>query len=420
MSLDFWSDMKNNISKKAKGIAFLCMAVYFASYIMRNNFAVMLVKICSDMNVEKSALAIVITGMTVAYGVGQVLSGFLGDRIPPFLIISGGLLLAVACNVVMFFSVSIPLMTVIWSINGVAHALLWPPIVKLLSDGLSDPEYNYAVVRVSWGSSLATILMYLICPLLLTFMGWRAIILLFAFIGAAIAFLWIFLSPKLLVHDGAKAKEEKSFDIKEAKPLPRYAVIPIIAIMVGIILQGVLRDGVTNWMPSLMNESFKLGEELSILSTVILAVFSMISFSFAAFIHERFFKNEVNCAAVIFAFSTVSALLLYLSHSFSGSAILSALLLALIVGGMHGINLMLITIVPKRFAKSGKVSTFSGILNACTYIGAAIATYGIALLAESFNWGVTILAWAAVALLGCIVCFSIVPIWQRFKREYAE
>ena len=87
---------------------------------------------------------------------------------------------------------------------------------------------------------------------------------------------------------------------------------------------------------------------------------------------------------------------------------------------MHGINLMLITIVPKRFAKSGRVSTFSGILNSCTYIGAAIATYGVAALAESFDWGVTILVWAGISALGIISCAIIVPAWRRFKKEYAQ
>ena len=169
-----------------------------------------------------------------------------------------------------------------------------------------------------------------------------------------------------------------------------------------------------------MNESFGLGEELSILSTVILAVFSMISFSVASILHSKLLKNEVTCAAVIFGFSSACALILYFANEYLNSAIISALLLSLIVAGMHGINLMLITIVPKRFAKSGKVSTFSGLLNACTYVGAAIATYGVAAIAESFSWGVTILVWTGVAALGAIVCFFVVPVWQRFKKEYAE
>lgn len=409
--------MKNKFSSKARGLAFLCMAVYFASYIMRNNIAVMTVKICSDMQIQKSAFAIVITAMTVTYGIGQLISGFLGDRISPKILLSGGLILAVTCNSVMFFAENIPLMAVIWGVNGFAHALMWPPIVKLLSSNLTDEEYNYACVRVSWGSSIATITMYLLCPLLLTFMSWRAILLSFASVGAIIAAVWIVLSPKLI-----KEERELNFEpcgVAERKPLPRYAVLPIAAIMVGIILQGVLRDGVTNWMPSLMNESFNLGEELSILSTVILAVFSMISFSVAAVLHSKLLKNEVACAAVIFGFSAVCALILYFANEYLNSAVISALLLSLIVAGMHGINLMLITIVPKRFAKSGRVSTFSGILNSCTYVGAAIATYGVAALAERFNWGVTILVWAAVAVVGFAVCIAVVPAWRKFKREYA-
>ncbi len=411
----------SKISSKARGLAFLCMAVYFASYIMRNNFAVMTVKICSDLGVGKSALAVVITGMTVCYGIGQVISGLLGDKVPPRIMLAVGLIVAVLCNFTMYFAEGIPLMTAIWCVNGLAHAFLWPPIVRMLSDSLNDVEYNYAVVLVSWGSSIATILMYLLCPILLAFMNWRAITLSFGTVGAVIAALWITLSPRFL-----SSKEEIGVKCAECDPtverrrLPSYVIFPLIFIMLGIILQGVLRDGVTNWMPSLMNESFGLGEELAILSTVILAVFSMISYTVGSFLHTKFFKNEVTCAAVIYAFSAVSALLLYFSHRFAESALLSALLLSLIVAGMHGVNLMLITIVPKRFAKSGRVSTFSGILNACTYVGAAIATYGVAALAEAFSWGVTILVWALVALLGAAVCLAIVPVWRRFKKEYAD
>ena len=120
--------MKSNITPAVKKIAYFLAAVYFTSYCMRVNLAVMLVKICSELRVEKTELAIVITGLTVAYGIGQVISGFLGDRLKPYYIIPAGLALAVLCNVGIFFSSTIPAMTVIWSINGFAHALLCPQI----------------------------------------------------------------------------------------------------------------------------------------------------------------------------------------------------------------------------------------------------------------------------------------------------
>ena len=69
--------MKSKIAPAAQKIAYFLAAVYFTSYCMRVNLAVMLVKICSELQVEKTELAIVITGLTVAYGIGQVVNGFL-------------------------------------------------------------------------------------------------------------------------------------------------------------------------------------------------------------------------------------------------------------------------------------------------------------------------------------------------------
>lgn len=409
------------IGSKAKKIAYVGMLLYFASYIMRINFATMLVKICADMQLEKSALAIVVTVLTVTYGAGQLISGVLGDRIRPSLMISFGLFLAAFCNAAMFFCYQVPLMAVLWGVNGFAHALLWPPIVRILSDHLNDAEYSYAAVRVSWGSSIATILLYLACPALLNVVSWRIIMLICAGMGAVIACFWIAVSPRLLkVSVIEKVSKEKDFAADtEPQKLPRAYILPIVLIMLGIILQGALRDGVTNWMPSYLLESFGLSEENAIVVTVILAVFSMVSFYVFDLLHRKLFQNEVTCSAVVFAASTLAAAALYCINLFADSMVASALMMALIVGCMHGVNLMLISVVPKRFAAFGKVSTYSGLLNSCTYIGAAISTYGFAVLAEneSLGWSFTILTWVFINLLGAICCLVIAPRWGRLQKQ---
>ncbi len=415
--------MKSKLSKNTQKIAYFLALVYFTSYCMRINLAVMLVKICSEMQVEKSALAIVITGLTVAYGTGQVISGFLGDRIKPKHIIPTGLALAVACNVGIFFTSTIPAMTVIWSINGFAHALLWPPIVRLMSTYLSATDYSFAAVRVNQGSSVATIALYLFCPLLLKFMQWRTIMLLCAAWGATMIVLWFVLYPH--VFKKANIIEQKddiptSTSSQKALPIPLYIFGAIALIMPGIMMQGMLRDGVTNWMPSFLLETFGLSEEHSIVSTVILAIFTMISYSAFNALQKRFFKNEVTCAATIFGGSAVICATLFIINLLAPQAALvpSLILMALTVAAMHGINLMLISIVPRRFVVFGKVSTYSGILNASTYVGAALSTYGFAALAETFDWNFTILTWVAISLAGAILCFFAARIWQRHLQEH--
>ena len=416
--------MENTIRPRAKAIAWACTLVYFASYLMRINFAVMIVKICSDMQVSKTDLAIVLTGLTIAYGTGQIISGMLGDKIKPQLLLTIGLALAAVCNVSMFFCTSIPVMTVVWSINGFAHSMLWPPIVRLMSTYLTDNEYGYSAVRVSWGSSFATIFLYLFCPFMLNFMPWRPIMLICAAGGLAIMVFWILVNPRLFTEPIANSRNTKASDktSPQGTRLPGFVYFPVILIMLGIILQGMLRDGVQNWMPTILSETFPdiLTEEGSIALTVVLAIFSVISFAVFDTLHRKVFKNEVFCAAMIFVLSAVCAAVLYISSFFSSSLIISVLFMGLIVASMHGINLMLITVVPKRFVKSGKVSTYSGLLNACTYIGAAISTYGFAALAESFGWNVTILTWIIISVAGLGVCLAATPIWKKFRKEYAD
>ena len=415
--------MKSKIAPQNQKIAYFLAAVYFTSYCMRVNLAVMLVKICSEMQVEKSALAIVITGLTIAYGTGQVVSGFLGDRFQPKHIIPAGLFLAVVCNVGIFFSSTIPAMTVIWSINGFAHALLWPPIVRLMSTYLPAKDYSFAAVRVNQGSSIATLSLYLFCPLLLGVMEWRTIMLLCAVWGSVMVVLWFILYPRVFkeAYVQTDKTETPAPDFKTTKnPIPLYIFGAIALIMPGIMLQGMLRDGVTNWMPSFLLETFHLSEENSIVSTVVLAIFTMISYSAFSILQKRFFKNEVTCASAIFAGSAIICALLFAINKFFPNAALipSLVLMALTVAAMHGINLMLISIVPRRFAVFGKVSTYSGILNASTYVGAALSTYGFAALAETFDWNFTILTWVAISFVGAVVCFFGARIWQRHLDEH--
>ena len=116
--------MNQTIRPIAKRIGWLLMLTYFASYVTRINFAVMLVKICSDLNQPKTAMAIVVTGLTVTYGFGQILSGFMGDKMKAQRMISVGLAIACITNAAMTVCHSIPLMTAVWCINGFAQAML--------------------------------------------------------------------------------------------------------------------------------------------------------------------------------------------------------------------------------------------------------------------------------------------------------
>ena len=83
------------------------------------------------------------------------------------------------------------------------------------------------------------------------------------------------------------------------------------------------------------------------------------------------------------------------------------------VNRQHGVNLILICMVPRYYKDSGCVSLVSGLLNSCTYVGSALSTYGIALLTEQIGWDSTILLWALIALGGALICFALIPAWRK-------
>ena len=95
-------------------------------------------------------------------------------------------------------------------------------------------------------------------------------------------------------------------------------------------------------------------------------------------------------------------------------AIVTVAFASLISGCMHGVNHMLISLIPKNFLKYGIVSTFSGILNACTYIGASLSSYGFAAISDNFGWNAVLTCWCIIALFATLICILKIKGWNKF------
>ncbi len=394
-----------------KPLAWLLTLIYFSSYVTRINFAAVIQEIITDTGYAKSQLSVILVALSITYGAGQIINGIIGDHVKPQNLILCGLVTATTINLLFpLCAGSVALMTVMWALNGFAQAMMWPPIVKILVATMDEAQYAYAVVRISWGSSFGTIAVYLTAPLIIGLVGWRGVFIASAVVGGTVAVLWAILSRRipLRTHEESPAVEQK----KQKMQFPRAAVLPMVFIALAIIFQGMLRDGVTNWMPTYLAEVFDFGNRTSIFITVSLAVFSILTFGVANWLYRKFFRNEVACGGVIFGVAMASAAVMFLF--FDAGALIAVLMMTMITGCMHGVNLMLITHVPKRFKKYGNISTVSGAINACTYIGAAIATYGVAKLSEVVGWRYTVGIWAIIALLGTACCFIAARLWKRF------
>ena len=387
-------------------ITYLFMITYMVSYITRINYGAVISEMVEATSMSKSALSLALTGSFATYGAGQIISGICGDRFRPKKLVLYGLIATSLMNIIIPFCQSPILMLVVWSINGFAQACMWPPMVKLMVGLFDTATYSRASTMVSWGSSFGTIIIYLLSPVIIMVSGWRTLFFITGGCAVVMALVWLRCCEEPNFEKPALTAKGVVADRKDAK----FFTPLLVAIMFAIMLQGALRDGVTTWMPSFISETFRLSSEVSILSGVCLPIFSILSLRLALALYEKLPGNPVRCAAIIFALGAVAALVL--SFVAEVSPIGSIACMALLTGSMHGVNLMLICMVPPFFQRKGNISTVSGVLNSCTYVGSAISTYGIALLSESAGWQTTSFVWFLIAALGAVVCTVCSRIWK--------
>ena len=406
---------KLSTKRDINSLALLCAIVYFISYISRINLSAVMVEVVSSGFAPQTTAALALTVNSITYGSGQLVSGYLGDKYKPQNIILAGFLLTGCVNIcVGLLPVSAPLVA-LWAVNGFAQALMWPPIVKILVSHMDTDAYAASSVKVSYGGNIGSIAVYLCAPLVINLFSFRGVFLICGSMALLMALVWKLVYDKKYASAAAGTSgSAKKTDVSASSGRFTGGILALLAVvMVTVVLQGALRDGVASWVPTYISDVFHLGSSVSILTGAILPVFSILCIAAANFLYRKVLRSEMLCAAVIFAVGCVSAVLLAV---FSGkNAILSVLFLALLSGSMHGVNLILTCMVPPHFARFGRTALVSGALNSCTYIGAAISTYGIALFTDAHGWDGTILLWAGIALAGAAVCFLILKPWKSFR-----
>lgn len=384
----------------------LCSLVYFISYLTRVNFAAALAEIVNDLKIAKTAAGIAVTGSFITYGAGQIASGIIGDRVPPRIMVSVGLLGSAACNLAVAGLDSIGMISAVWCVNGLFQAMMWPPLARILGENLSFTEYTKSCAFVTAASSAATVTVYLSVPAFIRISGWRASFVTSAACAVLTVFVWFF----GIARFDKKPTAKKQADQKNSGVLRQFGATGLYFVMAVIVLQGMLRDGITTWMPTYINENFSIGTGSSILTTVVLPLFSIICVAVASRLMKRL-KSEFNVTLLLWSVVLIAAVLLALLREFNIAVTVA--LMAVITGSMYGINLMLLGNLPARFRDKGCISAVSGTLNAFTYVGSAASAYGFAAVSEKFGWGTLIVSWCGMALAALILTLLARRKWQR-------
>ena len=89
---------EKNVRSGGRLLVTLACLVYFTSYLTRLNFGAVLVEFLNATDLSPDIGGLIGSALFFSYGFGQLISGFLGDRLPPERIITVGIGTTVVCN----------------------------------------------------------------------------------------------------------------------------------------------------------------------------------------------------------------------------------------------------------------------------------------------------------------------------------
>lgn len=420
---------KNEIEKSVSRLFWLCWLAYSMSYIGRLNFSACMAAMMADGGLTKAYLGSVGTGFLACYGAGQLVNGVLGDKISPKFMVGIGLFGAGFANIWMGLNTVPALMFFIWCANGYFHSMLWSPIVRVLSEWLPRAHHSKAGTNISTTIPVGTILSYLLSSVVLTIAGWRVVFIVDGILLVAASLVWVggiaTLKDYIAKREGIRMPQETS--AAGSAPLPNSAKtrhMPSLIIGTGLVFavmaimfNGILKDGVTLWVPTYITEFFSVTPQFSAAISIVMPVVSLGGAYAAVWANKKYYNNELTTAGVLFGVSAIAFICLFLVGRYN--IVLAVSLIAVSLSSMLGVNSMLLTFIPFHFSKLGKAASVTGFLNACSYFASAVSSVTIGVIAEKSGWNITILSWLLVALLGMAICFIGKKYWGRGRSRIA-
>lgn len=422
--------------KKIRLLFTLCFLTYFSTYLGRLNYSASLAEMIRTEGFSRGMAGLIGTGFFCTYGIGQLVSGFLGDRLNAKWMVFGGLLVSGTMNCIIGFLHTTPAMTAVWCLNGMAQAFIWSPLLHIMCELLDSQTRVKFCLSINYSVPLGTVTSYGLSAVMIGRLGWRAAFWLPGMLVTAMAVFWLagmrrfytalqragcgeILKEQTDCGEGLKVQPDRREGEKEQ---PRnismdkiFLSSGLLFLTVALCIQGALKDGVTAWIPAYLQETHNIGSTASLLGTMVIPICNLLGVSLASFVDRRLAGNEVLSASVFFGTcGTALAVLLCWGER---SVALALGMLALATTSMMAVNTLLIAVLPSRFGRLGKASEVSGILNSCVYAGCALSTYGIGALSEARGWNVTILLWSAGAFAALGICLGISGRWKAYTGK---
>ncbi len=394
--------------KRATMLIAICCFAYSMAYVGRLCYGANLTAVIADFGITKSEGGSISSFFFFSYAAGQLLNTILAKYYNPKYVVFLALAVSAFCNLVMGTSDSIPLMQLIWLVNGLVQSTLWCSILNLQAKYLSRKDISRAIIWNCMTIAIGTFVSYGLSALLSALsVTWRAVFWIASVLIFSASLIWFF---------GVRHMENAAYLVDEEDVVPssatptasaprlftKYVLFVFSFACVSAALCAFIRDGIVTWLPTILKEDFGITGSLSIILTMILPEISL----FGAVTVKQLLKKIKghlfleSCFFVIVAVMLGAVIVLYPSRQTALTIALFALMY-LCITCIINLTTSVIPFAVRQY--NGAVGSVSAFLDACCYAGSICSTYLLGLIAETRGWMWVIYVVAGVAVAGIVV-----------------
>ena len=391
---------KNSSFEKYKRYAWLVLLsfgfMYLFFYNGRQNINLVMTQLAEDFNSTTAAFGVVSSSLFWCYAFGQLINGRLGAFFgyKRFMII--GVVGSTILNVLISFQHSIPVIAVLWGLNGYFQSMVWSNGLGVINKWWPSEKRGFSTGLATFFSGMAQVVTYLSVLLSLQLnpeWSWRAAFR-YPMIPLVISLVFFVLffknSPSEIgfseiEKEKSDAETELERDIKEKGYLYPYKLLfsepKVIVFCLISAIAGVGRYGLLTWIPTYFVEQHGLAIKDGIFSSILLPFGQACAMFIFPIITDKLLKGKREPMLIIASTITIVGMLVF--PFITNQAVASIMLFLL---GVFAMVTGVIWTIAGDIGGKALSSTVIGIFDWAVYMGAAVQAVFFGFVKDTFGW----------------------------------
>lgn len=405
--------------KKFKEFAWKMLLSFGLTYMFfyngRQNINLVMTQMAEGLGSTTAAMGVVSSSLFWCYAFGQLINGRLGAYFGYKRFMMFGVFASAILNVAISFQHSIPVIALLWGLNGFCQSMVWSNGIGVLNKWWPKKERGFASGLATAFSGVAQVVTYmtiLLCMELNPEWGWRSA---FRFpmipmVVMLIVFAFLFKEKPEDVGLKPFEEEDKEAAMRDAALIAEvekngylypYKVLfsePKVIVFCFIsAIAGIGRYGLLTWVPTYFTESLGLSIKAGIFSSILLPIGQACAMFVFPFITDKVFKGKREPMLALASIVTFLGMMCFplIKSQMPASAML-------FVVGVSGMVTGVIWAVAGDMGGRAFSSTVVGILDWAVYLGAAIQASIFGFVKDTFGWS------AIFVTIGCLYIIMLV------------